>query len=55
MGLAISVVMAVACSASGSGDSGGGSAVEPRGLQPVSGAGVADRHILGLFSHHVAN
>ncbi|MCG2795339.1 MAG: hypothetical protein L6427_05670, partial [Actinomycetia bacterium] len=55
MGLAISVVMAVACSASGSGDSGGGSAVEPRGLQPFSGSGVADRHILGLFSHDVAN
>jgi len=49
------MVMVVACSAPGSGNSGGGPAIEPSGLKPFSGLGVADRQLVGLFSHDVAN
>ena len=53
VGLAITMVMVVACSAPGSGNSGGTPAIEPSGLQLFSGSGVADRQQLGLFSHNV--
>ena len=55
MGLAITVVMAVACSACGSGEGGGITGEEAVGLRPFPGSGVEGRQLLGLCSHNVEN